>query len=201
MQWPSKCVRPSNLIMAISCYSDFSNSLLGAATGTGYWLKLQVGWARLGVREGDQPASQSPDATPPPPHTPFFSPPHTFYKHTNMEQVDTDSFVCSFHWDPLNRAGSVEHRGKIRIVKWRRGTSLSALLFSYLHVSLWPGACVWGVMRRGPRRGDKRKSDGGQAAALLAALMDLPPPPCPPSPLPSPPTGCPGHRLFAQGDK
>jgi len=111
MQWPSKCVRPSNLIMAISCYSDFSNSLLGAATGTGYWLKLQVGWARLGVREGDQPASQSPDATPPPP-TPFFSPPHTFYKHTNMEQVDTDSFVCSFHWDPLHRAGSVEHRGK-----------------------------------------------------------------------------------------
>lgn len=30
-----------------------------------------------------------------------------------------------------------------------------------------------GVMRRGPRRGDKRKSDGGQAAASLAALTDL----------------------------
>lgn len=67
MQWPSKCVRPSNLIMAISWYSDFSNSLLRAATGTGYWLKLLgclaqgCGWERLiGLLPRVQMQPQSP---------------------------------------------------------------------------------------------------------------------------------------------
>lgn len=57
------------------------------------------------------------------------------------------------------------------------------------------GGSMRGVMRRGPRGGDKEKSDGGQAAASPAALTDRTPPPNPPPP---PPTG---HCLFAQGDK
>lgn len=100
MQWPSKCVRPSNLIMAISCYSDFSNSLLGAATGTGYWLKM---WGCLACALGERgwsdcfPESRC-NSTPPPTHPtqpaslPVQPPPsslHATHKHTNTKHAYT----------------------------------------------------------------------------------------------------------------
>lgn len=91
MQWPSKCVRPSNLIMAISWYSDFSNSLLRAATGTGYWLKLLgclaqgCGWERL---IGLLPRVQMQPQSPPPPVSP-----HATYKHTNTKHRLTSAYL------------------------------------------------------------------------------------------------------------
>lgn len=185
MQWPSKCVRPSNLIMAVSCYSDFSNSLLGADTGTGYWLKL-LGWLGQAVGERGWSACFPESRCNPPP--PFSS--HATHKHTNTTHrrtrrdkcmlthkfTDSSKILCTIigaQMSALNRKKNTIHR----ILKWRHRTPLTALLFSYLHMqlcvwSLGPSACVWGVMRRGPSRRDKRKSDGGQAAASLAALTD-----------------------------
>lgn len=104
-----------------------------------------------------------------------------------LDQRSTDE---SFKWKRKKEALVEKMSHKSEMKTWDLFNSSLVLLWS-----LGPGACVWGVMRRGPRRRDKRKSDGGQAAASLAALTDLthhPPPP---------PTGCPRHRLFAQGDK
>lgn len=175
----------------------------------------------LWVREADQSASQSPDATtapnPPAPTSPHLAPSLPLLNmlaiNTQTRSIDAQRNKCILahkltrsigslctRLDQWSKGWSFKSKKKSRSVKWRRGTCLQ---LSYLHVqphvrSLGPGACIWGVMRRGPRRGDKRKSDGGQTAASLAALTDLthhPPPP------PPPPTGCPGHHLFAQGDK
>lgn len=160
---------------------------------------LGCGWERLiSLLPRVQMQPQSPPSTPP-------SSPHATHKHTNTKHRHTHEGTSAYSL--INLADSTEilrtrqdqwstdesfkcegeKKESHRILKWRHGTSSTALLFSYLHAQLWspgPGACVWGVMRRGPRRRDKRKSDGGQAAASLAALTDLThhPPPPPSSP-------------------
>lgn len=203
MQWPSKCVRPSNLIMAISCYSDFSNSLLGAATGTCYWLKL-LGWLCSAVGERDWSAcfSESRCSHPHTPHTP--TSPHASHKHTNMQHrptkdkcVLTHTFAdfhgesCCTRLDRWSADGSYEQKNKekknseenvtrlwnedMRPLQWPSDSPAPSSATPHTVTMAWC-LCVWGVMRRR----DKSKSDGGQAAVLLAALTDLTHHPVPP---------------------
>lgn len=112
MQWPSKWVRPSNLIMAISCYSDFSNSLLGAATGTGYWLKL-LGWPSLAVGERGRsvcfPESRC-NPSPSPPHpTPYTIFPSLLL---NSLVINTQTWRIDAQWNKCIVAQTFMSKGR-----------------------------------------------------------------------------------------